>query len=85
MASLPDVPAIGETVPGYDVIGVVRHRGPKGMPPEIVDKLNTAVNAVLANPKLKTRIHELGGELMPMRPDEFGKLVPTKPTNGPRW
>jgi tripartite-type tricarboxylate transporter receptor subunit TctC len=73
--TLPDVPTIAETVPGYEVFvwyGIV---APKGTPPEIVDKLNKAVNTVLADPKLKARFHELGGEVMPMSPAEFGKLV----------
>jgi tripartite-type tricarboxylate transporter receptor subunit TctC len=48
---------------------------PKGTPAEIVNKLNAAVNAVLADPKLKERIHDLGGEPLPMSPDQFGKLV----------
>jgi tripartite-type tricarboxylate transporter receptor subunit TctC len=74
-AALPDVPTIGETVPGYEVSvwnGIVV---PKGTPPEIINNLNGAVNAVLADPKLKTRFAELGGEPMPMTPVEFGKLV----------
>jgi tripartite-type tricarboxylate transporter receptor subunit TctC len=75
VASLPDVPTIGETVPGYEVSVWYGISGPKGMPPEIVGKLNAAVNAVLANPKLKERFHDLGGEPMPMSPAEFGKLV----------
>ena len=75
VASLPDVPTIGETVPGYEVSVWFGISGPKGMPPEIVAKLNAAVNAVLANPKLKERFHDLGGEVMPMSPAEFGKLV----------
>jgi tripartite-type tricarboxylate transporter receptor subunit TctC len=73
--SLPDVPTIGETVPGYEVSVWFGISGPKGMPPEIVAKLNAAVNAVLANPKIKDRFHELGGEVMPMSSAEFGKLV----------
>jgi tripartite-type tricarboxylate transporter receptor subunit TctC len=48
---------------------------PKGTPPEIVDTLNSAVNAVLADPKLKARLAELGGEAMPMTPAQFGKLM----------
>jgi tripartite-type tricarboxylate transporter receptor subunit TctC len=48
---------------------------PRGTPPDIVAKLNGAVNAVLANPKLKARLQELGGDPMPMTPDAFGKLV----------
>jgi tripartite-type tricarboxylate transporter receptor subunit TctC len=73
--ALPDVPAIGETVPGYVVDVWFGISAPKGVPPEIVDKLNAAVNTVLANPELKERFHKLGGEVMPMSPAEFGKLV----------
>jgi tripartite-type tricarboxylate transporter receptor subunit TctC len=73
--SLPDVPAIGETVPGYEVLVWYGISGPKGMPPEIVSKLNAAVNAVLAKPELKARFHDLGGEVMPMNAAEFGKLA----------
>jgi tripartite-type tricarboxylate transporter receptor subunit TctC len=75
VASIPDVPTIGETVPGYEVSVWFGISGPKGLPPEIVGKLNAAVNAVLANPKLKERFHDLGGEPMPMSPAEFGDLV----------
>ena len=75
VASLPDVPTIGETVPGYEVSVWFGISGPKGMPPDIVAKLNAAVNAVLANPKIKGRFHDLGGEVMPMSPAEFGKLI----------
>jgi len=73
--TIPDVPTIGETVPGYEVFVWFGICAPKGTPAEIVDKLNGAVNTVLANPKLKARFHELGGEVMPMSPAEFGKLV----------
>ena len=73
--ALPDVPTIGETVPGYEAViwyGIV---APKGTPPEVVDTLNTGVNAVLADSKLKARLAELGGEPMPMTPAQFGKLL----------
>jgi tripartite-type tricarboxylate transporter receptor subunit TctC len=73
--ALPDVPTIGETVPGYEAVvwyGIV---APKGTPPEIVATLNKAVNDVLADPKLTARLAELGGEAMPMTPAQFGKLV----------
>jgi tripartite-type tricarboxylate transporter receptor subunit TctC len=73
--NLPDVPAIAETVPGYQVFVWYGICAPKGVPPEIVDKLSAAVRVVLANPKLKERFHELGGEVMPLSPAEFGKLV----------
>jgi tripartite-type tricarboxylate transporter receptor subunit TctC len=75
LQSLPDVPTIGETVPGYEVLVWYGISGPKGMPGEIVAKLNAAVNAALANPKLKERFRELGGEMMSMSPAEFGRLV----------
>jgi tripartite-type tricarboxylate transporter receptor subunit TctC len=75
VAELPDVPAIGETVPGYEVSVWYGISGPKGIPAEIVTKLNTAVNAALAKPELKQRFHQLGGEVMPMSPAAFGKLV----------
>jgi tripartite-type tricarboxylate transporter receptor subunit TctC len=75
VASIPDLPTIGETVPGYEVSVWFGICGPKGMPPEIVAKLNAGINAVLANPKIKDRFHDLGGEVMPMSPAEFGHLV----------
>jgi tripartite-type tricarboxylate transporter receptor subunit TctC len=73
--SVPDVPTIGETVPGYEVAVWFGISGPKGIPPEIVEKLNAAVNAALAKPALRQRFHELGGEVMPMTSAQFGKLV----------
>jgi tripartite-type tricarboxylate transporter receptor subunit TctC len=75
VAALPDVPTIGETVPGYDVSIWYGIAVPRGTPPEMVATLNRAVNAVLADPKLQARLAELGGEPMPMTPAEFGKLV----------
>jgi len=73
--SLPDVPAIAESLPGYEVFVWYGICAPKGTPPQVVEKLNRAVNAVLANPKLVARFRELGGEPMPMTPAEFGKLI----------
>jgi tripartite-type tricarboxylate transporter receptor subunit TctC len=73
--TIPDVPTIGETVPGYEAVvwyGIV---APKGTPPEIVDALTAAVNAVLADPKLKARLAELGGVPMPMTPAGFGEFI----------
>jgi tripartite-type tricarboxylate transporter receptor subunit TctC len=75
VAELPDVPTIAETVPGYEVSVWYGISGPKGIPAEIVAKLNAAVNAALAKPELKERFHQLGGEVMPMSPAAFGKLV----------
>ena len=75
VAAIPDVPTIGETVPGYEVSIWYVMAAPRRTPPEIVETLNQAVNAVLADPKLQARLAELGGEPMPMTPAEFGKLV----------
>jgi tripartite-type tricarboxylate transporter receptor subunit TctC len=74
-AALPDVPTIAETVPGYEADVYYGIAAPKGTPAEIVSKLNSAFNAILNDPKLRTRIAELGAEPMPMSPSEFGKLV----------
>jgi tripartite-type tricarboxylate transporter receptor subunit TctC len=73
--ALPDVPAMAETVPGYEADVWYGITAPRGTPPEIVAKLNQGVNAVLANPKLKARMQELGGDPMPMTSEAFGKLV----------
>jgi tripartite-type tricarboxylate transporter receptor subunit TctC len=74
-AALPDVPTVGETVPGYEASVFYGVAGPKGMPSEVVEILNKAFNAALADPKMQKRIAELGAEPTPMTPAEFGKLV----------
>ena len=73
--AIPDVPTIGESVPGYEASVWYGIAAPKGTPPEVVENLNQAVNAVLADPRLQVRLAELGGQPMPMTPAEFGKLV----------
>jgi tripartite-type tricarboxylate transporter receptor subunit TctC len=73
--ALPDVPTVAETVPGYEASAFYGMGVPKGTPPEIIDKLNKEVNAGLADPKIKARLAELGGMLIPGTPAEFGKLV----------
>jgi tripartite-type tricarboxylate transporter receptor subunit TctC len=73
--ALPDVPTIAETVPGYEASVWYGISAPKGTPPEAIEILNKAVNAALADPKMKARIAELGAEPMPMSPAEFGKLI----------
>jgi tripartite-type tricarboxylate transporter receptor subunit TctC len=73
--SLPDIPAITETVPGYEASVWYGISAPKGTPPEIVEILNKSVAAALANPKMKAKLADLGGIPMPMSPAEFGKLI----------
>ena len=58
--TLPDVPTVGETIPGFEVDGWVGIGVPKDTPPEIVDHLNRAINDVLANPELKKRYADVG-------------------------
>src|SRR5262249_55669259 len=73
--SVPDVPAIAETVRGFESVGFYGISAPKGTPPEIVETLNKAVGEALKDPKLVARLAEVGGLPKPMTPAEFGKLV----------
>jgi tripartite-type tricarboxylate transporter receptor subunit TctC len=72
---LPDIPAIAETVPGFESTLFYAMSAPKGTPPEIVDILNKAVNEAMKDPKLVARFAELGGSPKPKTPAEFGKLI----------
>ncbi|MGY3079822.1 tripartite-type tricarboxylate transporter receptor subunit TctC [Bradyrhizobium sp. LM6.10] len=73
--SVPDVPAIAETVPGFEAVGFYGISAPKGTPPDVIDILNKAVGEALKDPKLIARLAETGGIPKPMTPAEFGKLV----------
>ncbi|HEY3641651.1 MAG TPA: tripartite tricarboxylate transporter substrate binding protein [Xanthobacteraceae bacterium] len=73
--ALPGVPTVAETVPGYEASAWFGLGAPKGTPAEIVDKLNAAVNAGLADPKLKARLTDLGGAMLVGTPADFGKLI----------
>ncbi|WP_433996021.1 Bug family tripartite tricarboxylate transporter substrate binding protein [Bradyrhizobium tropiciagri] len=72
---VPDVPAIAETVPGFEAVGFYGISAPKGTPPEVIEILNKAVGEALKDPKLVARLAEVGGIPKPMTPAEFGKLV----------
>jgi tripartite-type tricarboxylate transporter receptor subunit TctC len=72
---LSDIPAIAETVPGYESTVFYGMSAPKGTPPEIVESLNKAVNEVLKDPKLVEQFAGLGGSPKPMTPTEYGKLI----------
>jgi tripartite-type tricarboxylate transporter receptor subunit TctC len=72
---VPDIPAIAETVPGFESVGFYGISAPKGTPPEIVEALNKAVGEALKDPKLAARLAEVGGLPMIMTPAEFGKLI----------
>ncbi|MGA8901635.1 Bug family tripartite tricarboxylate transporter substrate binding protein [Bradyrhizobium sp.] len=71
----PDIPAIAETVPGFESVGFYGISAPKGTPPEIVDTLNKAVGEALKDPKIIEQLTVLGGIPKPMTPAEFGTLV----------
>jgi tripartite-type tricarboxylate transporter receptor subunit TctC len=72
---VPDVPAIAETVPGFDATVFYGMSAPKGTPQDVIDLLNKAVNEALQDPKLVARLSELGGVPKPMSPAEFGKYM----------
>jgi tripartite-type tricarboxylate transporter receptor subunit TctC len=74
-AALPDLPTFGEFVPGYEWSSWYGIGAPKGTPADIVDTLNRAVNAGLADPKLKARFADLGAAVLAGTPADFGKLL----------
>jgi tripartite-type tricarboxylate transporter receptor subunit TctC len=73
--ALPDVPTVGDFLPGFESSQWYGVGAPKGTPADIVARLNKEINAGLADPKLKARIAELGGVPMPMTPGDFGKHI----------
>jgi tripartite-type tricarboxylate transporter receptor subunit TctC len=72
---LPDIPSVGEFVPGYEASGRYGIGAPKSTPVEIIEILNRQINAGLADAKMKARLADLGVDPAPMTPDEFGKLL----------
>jgi tripartite-type tricarboxylate transporter receptor subunit TctC len=74
-AALPEVPTVGDFVPGYEASAWFGVSAPKGTPPEIIAILNKEINAALADPGIQKKIAELGGMLMPGSPADFGKVV----------
>ena len=75
VSELPDVPAIGEFVQGYEASGWLGIGAPKGTSTDVISKLNTEINAVLAVPDVKARLDGLGVEAMSMTAADFGKLI----------
>ena len=73
--SMPDVPTVGETVPGYEATAWFGIGMPKGTPKEIIDKVNAEVNRALADPKMRDRLAELGGKPIAGTPEDFGKVI----------
>ena len=73
--ALPDLPVVADFVPGFEASAWFGMGVPKGTPAEIVDKLNKAVNAALADPKIKARLADMGGMLIAGSPADFGRLL----------
>jgi tripartite-type tricarboxylate transporter receptor subunit TctC len=73
--ALPDVPTVGDTVPGYEASAWFGIGAPKGTPAAIVEKINKVVNEALADPKVQAQLAELGGVPLAGPPEEFGKVM----------
>ena len=72
---LPDIPTLGEFLPGFEASTWVGVGAPRNTPPDIIEKLNQEINAALADPKIKARLADLGGTVLPGSPADFSKLI----------
>jgi tripartite-type tricarboxylate transporter receptor subunit TctC len=75
VAELPDVPTIGDTIPGFEASGWSGVVAPKNTPKDVIDKLAAAIGAVQADPKFKERLSDFGAPLLAMSPEQFGKFI----------
>jgi tripartite-type tricarboxylate transporter receptor subunit TctC len=75
LEAMPDIPTVGETVPGFESAQWYGVGAPAGTPAAVIATLNKEVTAALTDPKIKARIDQLGGVPLPMSPEEFGKFV----------
>jgi tripartite-type tricarboxylate transporter receptor subunit TctC len=75
MNALPNVPTVGDTVPGYEASTFYGVAAPKGTPAEVIDKLNREINAGLASPTINARITDLGSAVLSLSAPDFGKLI----------
>ncbi|HZL39592.1 MAG TPA: tripartite tricarboxylate transporter substrate binding protein [Pseudolabrys sp.] len=76
--ALPDLPTVADFVPGYEATSWFGIGAPKNTPPEIIATLNEGINAAIADPKIKARLIDLGGTVLPGSPADFGKLIATE-------
>ncbi len=74
-AVLPDLPTVADFVPGYEASAWYGLVAPKGTPNEIINKLNREIEGILADPKVKSQLGDLGASLLPGTPKDFGKLI----------
>src|SRR6516165_7574587 len=75
LPGLPDIPTVGEFVPGYEASTWWGVGAPRNTPVEVINKLNREINEALADPNIKARLADLGGTVLPGSPAEFGKLI----------
>ncbi len=73
--TLPGVPTVGDTVPGYEATAWFGIGMPKGTPRDVIDKVNAEINRALADPKMRDRLAELGGKPIGGTPEDFGKVI----------
>ena len=76
--SMPNLPTVGETVPGYEATAWFGIGMPKGTPRDVIDKVNAEVNRALADPKMRDKLAELGGRPIAGTPEDFGKIIATE-------
>ena len=72
---LLDIPTVGDSLPGFEASTWFGLGASRGVPAEIIEKLNREINAALADPKMKARLADLGGAPLVLSPAEFGKLI----------
>jgi tripartite-type tricarboxylate transporter receptor subunit TctC len=75
LETLPDIPTVGDFLPGYEASGWYGVGAPKKTPADIIDKLNKEINTGLADPKVTARLSELGGVVLAASPTDFGRLI----------
>jgi tripartite-type tricarboxylate transporter receptor subunit TctC len=73
--ALPDLPTVGEFLPGYEASVWYGIGAPRNTPVEVIDKLNKEINAGLADPKLQARLADVGGTVLAGSPADFGKFI----------
>jgi tripartite-type tricarboxylate transporter receptor subunit TctC len=81
-AILPDVPAIAESVPGYDVSGVFGLGAPKMTPASVIGLLNSAINGVTSEPRIAAQLAELGGSVVASTPADYARLIAQETETG---
>jgi tripartite-type tricarboxylate transporter receptor subunit TctC len=78
LEALPDIPTVGETVPGYEASALAGVGAPRNTPAEIIATINREINAALADPKMRARLADLGGTPIPGSPQDYGRMLATE-------